>query len=128
LDAMGLPFNNRDQVPGPVMLLPMLVMVKVPSASGVQFAERDRTGVDDVGARVTTSGAFEKGFRVDVTVWVGVAVSFAITVKVGVAVWVGVAVSFAVTVKVGVAVWVGAVVSLAIGVRVGVGVSVGKGA
>jgi hypothetical protein len=52
LDAMGELFSKRVQVPRPVMLLPMLVMMNVPCASGVQFAERDRTGGFGVGVGV----------------------------------------------------------------------------
>ena len=49
--AMGVPFNNRVHVPGPVMFEPMLVIVNVPWASGVQLAESDRVGAG-VGVRV----------------------------------------------------------------------------
>ena len=39
LVATGVPFNNKVHDPALVMFEPMLVIVKVPWASGVQFAE-----------------------------------------------------------------------------------------
>ncbi len=49
--AMGVPFNNNVQLPGDGMFEPVLVMVKVPKASGVQEALKDRVGAV-VGVRV----------------------------------------------------------------------------
>ena len=48
LVAIGVPFSSSVYVPGPVMLLPMLVMVKVPWASGVQLALRLKIGTATV--------------------------------------------------------------------------------
>src|SRR5512142_821111 len=49
--ATGVPFSSSVQVPAEVMLLPMLVMVRVPWASGVQLALRLIVGAV-VGVRV----------------------------------------------------------------------------
>ncbi len=42
--AIGVPFKFKVQVPGAVMEVPVLVMVNVPCASGVQFAESEKVG------------------------------------------------------------------------------------
>lgn len=44
LVAIGVPFRLRVQVPGLVMLEPMLVIVNIPCASGVQLADSEKTG------------------------------------------------------------------------------------
>jgi len=50
--AMGVPFSKSVQVPELVILEPMLVIVKVPCASGVQFAESEKMGGVGVGVAV----------------------------------------------------------------------------
>ena len=42
--ATGVPFSNNVQMPAPVILLPVLVIVSIPCASGVQFAESEIVG------------------------------------------------------------------------------------
>ena len=41
---MGVLFNNKVHVPGPVMFEPVLVITNVPWASGVQLADSERAG------------------------------------------------------------------------------------
>jgi hypothetical protein len=43
---MGVPFNSKVHVPGPVIFDPILVITNDPWASGVQLADSDKTGVD----------------------------------------------------------------------------------
>jgi hypothetical protein len=52
LEAIGVPFSKSVQVPGPVIFEPILVIVKVPCASGVQFAESEKMGGVGVGVAV----------------------------------------------------------------------------
>ena len=51
---MGVPFSSKVHVPEPVMFEPILVIVNVPWASGVQLAESERAGTG-VGVRVNVA-------------------------------------------------------------------------